>query len=64
MERAEPFVPRDFETAIITFEIPVMHLVVERTKGKAVLVIDQQPLKARMRGDRGQEVILQVENDV
>lgn len=64
MEGTEPFVPRDFEAAVVTLEISVVHLVVECPKRKAVLVVDQKALKPRMCRDGGKEIVLQMEQDM
>ncbi len=53
VERPEPLVPRDFETAVIAFEIAVMHLVVERPQRQPIFVLHQLSLKTGMRGDGG-----------
>lgn len=58
MERPEQLVPGDLQRPVVTLEIPVVHLVVERAQFQAVLVFHHQPLEARMGRGGGERVVL------
>jgi len=42
VERAEPLVPRDFQIAVVTLEVAMMHLVVKGSKSETPLVFHQR----------------------
>ena len=64
MERAKEFVPRNFERAVVTLKVPVVHLVVERAQSQPVFLPYNQTLKSSVRGGRGERVILQMKQDL
>ena len=48
MKRAENLVPGHFQIAVVAFEIPVVHLMMERAQRKTALVLDQKAFKTRV----------------
>ena len=51
MEGAEPLVPRDFECAVVTFKVAVVHLVVKIAQMPALAAAGPQAFMSSMGGD-------------